>query len=109
MRRIAVLSIIFSLILASCEMKGKKITIGDPVITNQRCMATSNEFAYDEMQAASDRKDERPLMDMMNKGELLILNNGQPGKVVWVEKEKSQIEILGGSKWWVANKFLKIK
>lgn len=95
------------LFIISCESSASKFVIGDAVATTRRCMGTSDEFAYADMQKASDERDEEALTDMMNKGELLVLNAGQPGTIYWTEKEKSQITILGGSKWWIANKFLK--
>lgn len=94
------------LALLSCGLESIKFAIGDEVKTQSRCMATSNEFMYNDMQEASDRKDEKALQEMMIKGDLLILNNGQPGVVTWADKEKSQIKISGGTKWWVANRFL---
>ena len=72
-------------------------------------MATSTEFAYNRMNIASEIKDEKAISNMMDSGELLILNDGQPGEVVQSNSEMTQIKILGGSTWWVATRFLQIR
>lgn len=108
MRKILILPMI-AFVLFSCGGGSVKFALGVDVIVKNRCMATSSEFAYDDMQKASNDKNENALQDMMIKGDLLILNKGQEGVIAWSDNEKSQIKIFGGSKWWVSNNFLKTK
>lgn len=102
-----VLFVLLAFIFFSCG--GKTFKIGDFVKTNQRCMATSTESTYNQMQTASESKNSSVLENLMNNGELLILNDGQPGEVVQSNSEMTQIRIYGGSTWWVATRFLRIR
>lgn len=97
---------IFLLILISCSA-GNKFKPGDQVITKDRCMATTTEEAYKDMDYASKNKHENTLEKMLGEGKLLILNKGQKGSVVEPGPDHSKIKIIGGSEWWVANQFIK--
>lgn len=93
-------------LIASCS-ETNKFKIDDRVVTKERCMATTTPEFYQEMQAASDRKDETTLQRLMDQGRLIILNEGQTGTVTWPEARSTRIRIIGGSEWWVANHLIK--
>ena len=66
------------LLLCSCGSSGKA---GEPIATNQQCLAASSQDSFDKLNKVCNRKDSQELSRMINNKEAFILDKGTKIKV----------------------------
>ena len=106
-----VLILITTFALFGCGGNGgsKMPKVGEVTFVNQQCLSATSETAFDKLNRVCNRKDEAALSDMIEDGDVYIINSFEKGKMIKHSFGKCLVEFEGKGKVWIATEFIRTK